>query len=337
MTSHDPEDVARTTLKETGLADAPSVNLRGGAYVSTSHDPEDVARTTQKETQLFDASGAAYNPRFGRVAGPVNDPDNRTRVTGRETMLNEDYCRNLATHTDAGIVYDPDDWTPATTNKQVLTDAGRGDYMDGNVGGLQGTHGAYATTEYTAPPTNKQFTSDTGASYGTAHRHDDATGAYQVAAADVKDTQRQATSDYQYYGSGGTVNAAAQMSYANAKAARTNLMRELVVAAERDPTVTGVKLIGGAEQIGRQLRDPQRASLPQPNALDGLGGAVMGGGGGAACMGGAGGCVGGFSGAIGDVSTPRFVYTEQDRFQDEIAGNIAQRARNPIATDLAGA
>jgi hypothetical protein len=313
---HDSEDVARTNRKETGLAEAPITNLRGPAYKLTAHDAEDVARTTQKETQLFDSYGQTPIT-VGRYAGQAVDPDDVTRVTGRETMDTEDTARNMGPTEARGVAYNPDDWRPAVTNKQVLTDAGKGDYADGSVGSLQGTRGgAYATNEYEAHMTHRQLLADTGTVYGGSQSGVHARGGYQVAPDEIKDTQRQALADNDYFGSSSSANPG-QMSYESAMAARTNETRELLDKG-RAPTNSSVKMAAGMDQAGEQLRAPQRAHT---RVDAGVLYQSVGAGGGA------------FGGAnmIGDVGG-RDIYGDisDNRLHDEIAGAGAQASTNPL-------
>ena len=62
QTVHDPDDVARTTIKETNIHDTRSGNINGPNKI-TIYDPDDIARTTIKETNIHDN-------RSGNVNGP---------------------------------------------------------------------------------------------------------------------------------------------------------------------------------------------------------------------------------------------------------------------------
>lgn len=150
----------------------------------TMYDPNDIARTTIKETLIHDEMGA------GAVTGPkkliVYDPDEIARKTVRETIERMDYELNLGVDVPKGMVYDPED-VARTTMKETLVE----ETHDANIDALEGmgnyvndyiarntqkqfisdkdymgiaTHetqdGAYKTTKYNAPNTHKQFTSD---------------------------------------------------------------------------------------------------------------------------------------------------------------------------------
>ena len=248
LTVYDANDVARTTIKQTGLAEAPAANLRGPSHKLTIYDPEDVARTARKETTLRDGT---YD---GTLAFPVSrtpahDPDDVQKPTGRQTLDPADTVRNPGPSRGAGKAYDPDAWTPGPTHKQVLTDAGKGDYADGNIGALQNSRGgAYAVSQFDAHPTSRQYLADSGVAYGTAAGGPQAVqeGGYGVAPLDIRDVQRAHLSDADYFGTAGTAASAdAAMSHAAAQNARAFGDREIVEEG-RAPTQTGVKVVAGS-------------------------------------------------------------------------------------------
>ena len=71
MRVYDPNDVARTTIKETNIHNDHEGHLTGPSEI-TVHDPNDVARTTIKETSID-------NNHDGHLSGPsrstVYDPN----------------------------------------------------------------------------------------------------------------------------------------------------------------------------------------------------------------------------------------------------------------------
>lgn len=288
LTVYDPDDIARVTGKETGLSEAPRGNLRGGfqaapvydpdasrprttvketaleetplgnlrgAPRATVYDPDDVLRTTTKEVNLFDSTGAASLAPV--VRRPQAAPQDGARVTGRNTMDAVDTVRNPGATRAAGLAYDPDDWRPDVTLKQVATDSGRGDHVDGNVGGAGG--GGYATAEATAPATHRQYTSDVGPQYGGAGTRERAEGGHGVTLlnTDAKDTHRQSTSAMEYFGAVGSSTPAARL-HDDVDAATVRSTRE-VIAEGRQPTPEAGKVAAGAAQMGGTQRAPQRA------------------------------------------------------------------------------
>lgn len=150
----------------------------------TMYDPNDIARTTIKETLIHDEIGN------GTMTGPkqltVYDPEEIAKRTLRETLDRMDYELNVGANVPKNIVYDPDD-VSRTTMKETLIDSAR---LAGNPDGVEGfgtyineylarntqkqfvsdkdyfgvaTHDkgeGHTTNVYEAPNTQKQFISD---------------------------------------------------------------------------------------------------------------------------------------------------------------------------------
>jgi hypothetical protein len=97
--AYDPNDVARTTIKETVL-DGDYLGAASGPLKLTTYDPDDVARTTIKET----TENSDY---IGGVAGPVKltiyDPDDVAKTTIKETTEDSDYVGVVADRT--AVIY----------------------------------------------------------------------------------------------------------------------------------------------------------------------------------------------------------------------------------------
>jgi hypothetical protein len=204
---YDPDDVARVARKQTTIAAVESANLRGGFRAGVVYDPEDVARVARKETMLQAAELA--NVRSGaRSAGIVYDVNDVARATTKQTTVDsgDRPLRNVggAANRSANVAYDPEGWVARTTIRQALTDGRPGQPEDGNVGALQGgRQGAYATTEFDPRTTMRQVdASSSQTAYGTAGAEFSARGGYEVAPGDLKDTQRQDLADNDYYGAG---------------------------------------------------------------------------------------------------------------------------------------
>lgn len=118
LTVHDPNDVTRTTLKETTLHDAILGNLKGSEKL-TVHDPNDVTRTTLKETTIHDAI-------LGNLRGSqkltVNDPNDVARTTLKETNLHDSIMGNLK-GSEKLTIYDPNDVARTTIKETLLSEA----------------------------------------------------------------------------------------------------------------------------------------------------------------------------------------------------------------------
>lgn len=127
------EDVMRINKKEHGI-DNPRHFGNMNAQIPekpTMYDPNDIARTTIKETLIHDEMGTGTITGAKRLA--VYDPDEVAKTTVRETVERMDYELNLGTDVPRGIVYDPDDKT-RTTMKETLVE----NTHEGNIDGLEG-------------------------------------------------------------------------------------------------------------------------------------------------------------------------------------------------------
>lgn len=242
-TLQDPNDVARTTVKETTLHDAIMGNLRGNEK-QTIYDPNDVARTTIKETLIHDDNA-------GVLTGPkqlfVYDPDEIAKTTLRETLERMDYEMNLAGGARKGKVYDPDD-VARTTMKETLEDRVR----DGNIDRVEGM-GDYKTTEFDPRRTQKEFLSDEDY-IGSAKR--DLGQGYETNAHEAKRTQKELLSDVEYYGGAEASTDKKQMSYDDMYNAYISATKENILHG-REPTLSGKKVTHGGECINMGSRKNQ--------------------------------------------------------------------------------
>ena len=91
MTVYDPNDVAKTTIKETNIHNEREGNMSGPKKLMV-YDPNDVARTTIKETNI-------HNNREGNIAGhtksQVYDPNDVARTTIKETNIHNNRSGNM--------------------------------------------------------------------------------------------------------------------------------------------------------------------------------------------------------------------------------------------------
>jgi len=104
--AYDPNDVARTTIKETTI-DNDYLGAASGPVKLTVYDPNDVARVTIKETTVD-------NDYLGTAVGPLKltiyDPNDVARTTIKETTIDNDYIGVVGiTGPQQLTVYDPDD------------------------------------------------------------------------------------------------------------------------------------------------------------------------------------------------------------------------------------
>jgi hypothetical protein len=227
ITVYDPNDVARTTTKETTIHDAVNGNLKGAKKI-TVYDPNDIARTTIKETLIHDDMGT------GTVTGAkqlfVYDPDEIAKATIRETLERMDYEMNISGGAKKSTVYDPND-KARTTMKETTEDKTR----EGNIDRVEGM-GDYSTTDFTPHHTQKQFLSDNdyiGAATRTLNE------GYQTNEFEARNTQKQFLSDHDYYG-GAESRDKKQKSYDDMYNAFISSGQESLLES-REPTQIGPK------------------------------------------------------------------------------------------------
>lgn len=185
LTVYDPNDIVRTTIRET-TEDSDYIGTVAGPNKSTVYDPNDSARTTIRET----TEDSDY---VGVVAGPkkltVYDPNDVTRKTIRETTEDSDYIGAVA-GPKKSTVYDPNDST-RTTIRETTENS---DYIGTAAGPIRLT--VYDPTNL-ARTTIKETTGDTDY-IGTMT----AVGAQKLTIYDPDDitrvTQRNTTDNFDY-------------------------------------------------------------------------------------------------------------------------------------------
>ena len=123
-TARDPDDIARTTLKETIENYDTDLNVKTRIPKPTVYDPTDIAKTTIKETNI-------NNEREGNVG-----------------MTDYQY----------GLGYLTNPIEVPNTNKQFTSDHEYQGVADGDVG--KGGGEGYLVTNYEAKAVSKQFISD---------------------------------------------------------------------------------------------------------------------------------------------------------------------------------
>ena len=185
-TVYDPNQVAKTTIKETTIDNKHSGNMNGPNKL-TVYDPNNVAKTTIKETTID-------NNHNGNMTGPKKlttyDPNQVAKTTIKETTIDNNHTGSMSQQFKKHKVTKYDT-LPKTTIRQTL------DEVDNNVniGGPK----KLQTFNKKNPPkkTVKETTVD---KVREGHMSNDDKGGYLVAPADAPNTNRQFTSDYEYEG-----------------------------------------------------------------------------------------------------------------------------------------
>lgn len=233
ITTYNPNDVAKTTIKETLVEDTRTGNLKGYEQITT-YDPNDVARTTIKETTIHDNKTGNMKLISKSI---VYNPNEVAKNTIRETLDNIDGTVNLKGH-NRQRVYDPND-IAKTTIKETTIDNDALGIVSG-----QDKGGGHLTNKHNAKHTNKEFTSD---NEYMGHADQENSDGYKTALFKAKTTNKQITSDKEYFGTAGNEHEAA-MSYDDIYNAVINNTKETTLV-KPEPTQTGVKLMSGKEYI----------------------------------------------------------------------------------------
>ena len=274
QTVYDPTDIARTTIKEQTIDNDYDGTLTGNKK-GTIYDPNDIARTTIKEQTIDNDYDGALT---GNKKGTVYDPNDIARTTIKEQNIDNDYTGTLTgekrntVHDPNDIakttikeqninnntpyinmkpqqprsirVYDPED-IAKTTLKEVTID---NDHI-GFVGAQQTLKsGGYTSTSVDMKNTNRQFTTDWY--YQGIADGETGTGTgrgYLAASYEAKNTNRQFLNDWEWEGPAKHYMNKPQ-SYDDMYNARMNPNRE-EIALGREPTQENVKLGAGADLV----------------------------------------------------------------------------------------
>jgi len=183
------DDIMKTTVKETLVQDSENLNLSGpdGTYSALQDD----AKTTVKETLIHDSDNlnltgpdGTYSAlqddakttvketlvHDGELLNIKNTPkayarnEDKMKKTGKETLPVQDVVRNIGKGTYRVYMYDPDRVAKKTVKETTI----KGTAELGFIGGIiNSILGAYASTEIDIKNTNRQFTSD-NEEYGIA-------------------------------------------------------------------------------------------------------------------------------------------------------------------------
>ena len=207
---YDPNDIARTTIKETNIHNEHEGFIKG-EIKNQAHDPNDIARTTIKEMNIHNKAPyinmAPQRPKSLRVY----DPEDIAKTTIKETTSDKNHVGFI----DRIDKLNPGGYTSTNvsmknTHKQFLTNYYYTGVADGEVGSGPGR--GYLASRYQAKNTNKQF-----------------------------------LSDYEYKGHASN-QVARNMSYSDKYNARLNPNKQHI-SKGREPTQTSVKLNVGQDHI----------------------------------------------------------------------------------------
>ena len=274
QTVHDPNDIAKRTLKETNIHDTRSGALTGPKKL-TIHDPNDIAKRTIKETNIHDTrTGALAGPKKLTTYDPTsiakrtiketnihNNTLGNAKLPNKETQKCEDAAKTTVRETlevreeksnlrgpRKLTTYDPND-----VAKRTIKETNIHDNRDGNIGGMDMGQG-YLTHDIQMDTTSKELI-DYNEVIGIADGEKEGTGAYDVIDVNAPETNKQFTSDYEYMGTAEGMDK--QMSYADIYNATMNEVKQ-DIAKGRVPTATGTKQYADSKSVNMQMCKTER-------------------------------------------------------------------------------
>ena len=117
----DPNDVAKVTIKETNIHDSEKLNMKPNRpSMIQVKDPNDVAKVTIKETNIHDSDKLNMKPDRPSMI-QVKDPSDVAKVTIKETNIHDSDKLNMKPDRPSMIqVKDPNDVTKVTIKQTTL-------------------------------------------------------------------------------------------------------------------------------------------------------------------------------------------------------------------------
>ena len=242
--AYDPNDIARTTIKETNIHNNHEGFMNIDGQKGVVYDPTDKPRTTIKETNINNNHDGFMN--VDGQKGIVYDPTDKPRTTIKETNIENNYSGIISSFIK-GWVKDPSDGPRVTikettsknkraanigsrqknsyiTNKDKARTTTKETTMAHNVMGIatQNRGDGHLTTGIQVPDTIRQDTSV----YYVGDATGPEVGGYDVTEVQAPDTLRQSTSDIEYYGGAGNDGTGGKpMSYADIYNAEIKALR----------------------------------------------------------------------------------------------------------------
>jgi len=249
-TVYDPNDIARTTIRETTEVNEHQGNIDSGIKKLTVYDPNDVARTTVKETTEVNKMETHVK---GATKLTVYDPNDVARTTIKETLIHDTRDGNIqiernAKHTDYNYAS-----AKRTTKETTIYNK-----HHTNTSYSKGGGAGYLTANPFAPSTLKQLTSDKKYN-GNVSSSINNRGGYTTNKFEAPATLKQFTSDNAYTGSANSGDKK-MADYSSMLNASTNPNKE-IIAQGRAPTQTGVKVMSSKGEQGFVGSNKQNANF----------------------------------------------------------------------------
>ena len=249
-TVYDPNDIARTTIRETTEINDHQGNINSGIKKLTVYDPNDIARTTIKETTEINKIETQVK---GATKLTVYDPNDIARTTIKETLIHDSRAGNIdvernSKHTDYNYAS-----AKRTTKETTIYNK-----HHTNTSYAKGGGAGYLSANPFAPSTLKQLTSNKKYS-GNVSSSINNKGGYTTNKFEAPATLKQFTSDH-YYGGSANSGDKKMADYSGMLNAETNPNKE-IIAQGRSPTQTGVKVMASSGEQGFVGSNKQNANF----------------------------------------------------------------------------
>ena len=259
LTVYDPNDIARTTIKETTIHNNRKGSMNGPNKL-TVYDPNDVAKTTLKETMI-------HNKKQGTVSmqqpskNTIGKYDTPMKVTLRNTLKNWDYNKSLKPIGPNKLQTFNKKNPPKTTIKETTVTSVREGHI--NISKDNG----YLVKNMKAPNTSRQFLTDYEYEGIASCSENGGGGGYMTSNPTAPNTSKQFLSDNEYKGNANSKDKKS-ISYDSAYMARLNINKE-VISKGRKPTQNNVKVSNGSDTINT-INKKQMSGVSYPKINKGV-------------------------------------------------------------------
>jgi len=233
QTIYDPNDVARTTIKETTEDNNHKGNMGSVVKNLTVYDPNDIARTTIKETTEVNKNETQIK---GATKLTVYDPNDVARTTIKETTIHNNHNGHIGIDNKKQSDYN---YAAAKTTMKETTIY---NIHNSNIASNKGL--AYLTNPQFAPKTNKEDTS-TKSYGGNIH-----SSLYHKTSTDTNPqfapkTNKEDTSNNEYIGVANSNN-----KHDRSRTAELNSQLAEKILVTRAPTGEGAKVAPSKDKKG---------------------------------------------------------------------------------------
>ena len=300
QTIYDPNDVARTTIKETTEDNNHNGNMNSTVKHLTIYDPNDIARTTIKETTEVNKNETQIK---GATKLTVYDPNDVARTTIKETTIHNNHNGHI------GIDHKKTSDYNYASAKATMKETTIYNIHNSNIKYNKGQ--GYLTANTFAPATQKQNQKPYNGNINSS--------IYNTGSRDSNDyyappTQKQSTSDKEYFGTAGSKNIQQR-----SRSAENNAITTQKILVTREPTQTGVKVMASTNEQGSGTYNKQNSTY---DGGDHSNTSITNGG--------------LFSSSLGSETNPRVGLPNnsvQERYET-ITGAVVQLEDNPLAISI---